>query len=54
MKCIDCKIEMEKIERHVDGYCDNGRDSEDVYVVYRCQRCFVEIEEGDEDYECDD
>ena len=51
MKCSDCKIKMDKIERHVDGSRENGRASEEVYSVYRCPRCFVEIEAGDDDYE---
>lgn len=51
MKCLDCKIAMERIERHLDGAHGGGRVSEEIYVVYKCPRCFVEIEEGDEDYE---
>ena len=51
MKCMDCKIRMDKIERSVDGACVDGRVTERVYIVYKCPRCFVEIEEGDEDYE---
>jgi hypothetical protein len=51
MKCIDCKIDMERIDRTLDGTHAKGRPVEETYQVYRCPRCFVEIEVGDEDYE---
>lgn len=42
---------MERIDRTLDGAYDNGRPPEETYQVYKCPRCFVEIEVGDEDYE---
>ncbi|MFC1589892.1 hypothetical protein ACFL42_00205 [Candidatus Omnitrophota bacterium] len=51
MKCHDCKIEMERIDRAVDGAYKNGRATVEIYQVYKCPRCFVEIEASDADNE---
>jgi predicted RNA-binding Zn-ribbon protein involved in translation (DUF1610 family) len=54
MKCPDCKLEMELVDREIDRSCKSDLTLTEEYMVYRCPRCYVEIEAGDEDYESDE
>ena len=54
MKCPDCKIEMELINRQIDLSRKNGSSFSEEIHIYRCPRCVVEVEVGDEDYELDE
>ena len=54
MKCPDCKIEMELINRQIDTSGKVGSLGSEEIQVYRCPRCYVEIEVGDEDWEGDE
>ena len=54
MTCPDCKIEMELINRQIDLRGKDSRSFAEEVQIYRCPRCFMEIEVGDEDHELDD
>ncbi|MDP8298546.1 MAG: hypothetical protein P9L88_01380 [Candidatus Tantalella remota] len=54
MKCPDCKIEMEVIDRQIDRSSKADLTLTEKFKILRCPRCYMEIEAGDEDYESDE
>lgn len=54
MKCPDCKIEMEEVNRVIDASYKTGIAENVETRLYRCPKCFLEIEVDDEDYEEDE